>query len=330
MSLRWLWPLLLALGASSAGAAPPVLAVFELRDAGARLTPEARTQLTRYLRVRLTERGGFPVVPEAELKQALRMEQAESFASCYDEACQIEIGREVAAQKSLALELVGTEDGCILTATLFDLVRATSERAASARSACDAAALTQAVDALVESLRPVDGPAVAATVGGVDAAGAVGERKGEVRVTTYDPERGFDVVLYAEGAEPARCTPRLTAAEVCRLGVERLGPVQLAVRDPDYGAAEVQLDLDADHRLAAVDVSVGYSVGGYLWLISGTTLSIGGITALLVGLGTVGEEGGAGPFFLVNGAVFGSLGIGALLAGLVWPKEVRLDEHVLP
>lgn len=322
--MRGLWALVLLLGAIDARAAPPVVAVFELRDADARLTPEQRTQLTRYLRVRLTEHGGYPVVPEAELKQALRMEQAESFSSCYDEACQIEIGREVAAQKSLALELVGTAEACILTATFFDLVQATSERAASARSSCDAQALTVAIDVLVARLAPVT-PTTA------EARPAPPPSEAEVRITTYEPERAFDVTVYGAGVPPKLCTPQLSAADVCRLGLDRLGAVQVSVRDADYGVAELQLELDDAHRLAAVDVSLGYSLGGYLWMLSGVTLSLAGLSSLFVGMATAGDtESDAGPFFLINGAVFTSLGIGSLLAGLLWPKEVRLEEHLLP
>lgn len=326
--------LIAALVAAGPVTTPPVLAVFELRDAESRLSPEQRTQLTRYLRVRLTERAGFPVVPEAQLKQALRLEQAESLAACYDEACQLEIGREVAAEKSLALELVSAKDTCILTATLFDLVRATSERAASARSSCEAAALTAAIDELVERLAPGGAEPARATVAAEEGplAGTRAGRTslGEIRVTTYEPERAFDVTLYAADADPVRCTPRLSAGEICRLGVGTLGEVQLSVRDEELGSAEVRLALDQAHRLAAVDVSVGYSLGGYLWLLMGGTFSVGGVATLLTGLGVVGDDADAGTFLLTNGAVLGSLGIGALVVGLIWPKELELDEHVLP
>jgi hypothetical protein len=330
--------ILAAIVIAGAAESPPVLAVFELRDAEARLLPEQRMQLTRYLRVRLTEHAGFPVVPEAELKQALRREQAESLATCYDEACQIEIGREVAAQKSLALDLVVASDACILTATLFDLVRATSERAASVRSSCDVAALTGAVDELVARLRPQAAadesgteprPELASEGQPVPAARGP-TRSGEVRVTTYDREHAFDVTLYGEGTSPTHCTPRLSSGEICRLGVGRLGEVQLAVRNEEFGVAEVRLALDEQHRLAAVDVSVGYSLGGYLWLVSGSLFTVTGVASLLTGVGVVASDAESGSFLLVNGAVFGALGLGALVVGLIWPQELLLDEHILP
>jgi hypothetical protein len=100
-----LWGALLA-SSSTAWAAPPVVAVFGLRDGTQALSEAERGQLTRYLAAQLAAGGRLLVVPEADLARALREKKAESYQECYDEACQIEIGRELAANKSVLTEVV--------------------------------------------------------------------------------------------------------------------------------------------------------------------------------------------------------------------------------
>lgn len=312
---------------------PPVVAVFELRDAQDRLSAEERSQITRYFRVKLTERASFPVVPEAELKRAIADQQAESYKECYDEACQIEVGREVAAQKSLALELVSVGARCILTATLFDLTKATSERAASVEAACDAPALTQAVAELVEKLGPgggAAGPAAQARPAPVPAASAERVR---VRVQTTDEERQFEVSMFDADGRERRCSPALRAADVCHLGSGRVGSAQVTVRVPDVGIAQATLPFDETHTQAVVEVGVGRSWWAYgAWWMGGS-MGVGGLVSLGLGAGAGSSTDTSRidkqSFLLVTGTVLSLVGAAVFATGFFLPRPIDIDEHLL-
>ena len=83
----------------------PIVAVFEIEDRGSILKLANRDQLTDYLGS-LLSKGGFQVVPRSQLKARLSSAKKGSYKSCYDQGCQIELGRELAAQKSLASQVL--------------------------------------------------------------------------------------------------------------------------------------------------------------------------------------------------------------------------------
>lgn len=156
--------LALALNATPTAPGPEaVIAVFEIEDATGRLTAAELDQLTTYLTASLAKTKVYEVVPRASLREALRAEQAESFKACYDEACQIEIGRELAAQKALVTRIVQVGTACAVTSTLIDLTRATSERAATFKADCSADAVVDGLEGVVKELtdRGVPPPVVA-------------------------------------------------------------------------------------------------------------------------------------------------------------------------
>jgi hypothetical protein len=64
-------------------------------------------------------------------------ERKASYDECYDEACQIELGRDLAAQKTLATEVMKLGSQCKVTLSVFDLGRAASERGATASGGCE-------------------------------------------------------------------------------------------------------------------------------------------------------------------------------------------------
>lgn len=328
---------LLAFSLPAVAATPPVVAVFELRDAQGRLTLEERSQITRYFRVKLTERAAFPVVPEAELKRAIADQQAESYKECYDEACQIEIGREVAAQKSLALELVSVGARCILTATFFDLVKATSERAASVDAACEASALAAAASELADKLGPGGTFAprsdLRAAPTGAEARDPSAERV-RVRVQTKDEDRQFEVSLFDVDGRERRCSPALRAADVCHLGSGRVGQAQVTVRVPDLGVAQATLPFDETHTQAVVEVGVGRSWWAYgAWWMGGS-MGLGGLISLGLGAGGVATPSSSSridgnSFLLVTGTVFSLVGAALFTTGFLLPRPIDIDEHLL-
>src|SRR5688572_10181461 len=89
-----------------------VIAVFEIIDVTARFTPIELEQLTDYFTTSLAKTSVFEVVPKASVKEALDKQKAESYKACYDESCQIEIGRELAAQKSVVTRIIQVGTRC--------------------------------------------------------------------------------------------------------------------------------------------------------------------------------------------------------------------------
>ncbi len=141
--------------ATLAATDPQVVAVFDVRDdrpAAERLDAPTLSSLTTYLGTLLTKSGRYRVVPSSELQRALRDAKRESFEACYDERCQIEIGKALAAQLSLQTRIGRVGSSCVLTSRLFDLREEATVRAASHRGECGDDALTTGVERLVEEL----------------------------------------------------------------------------------------------------------------------------------------------------------------------------------
>jgi hypothetical protein len=173
--------LVFALSASSSGAAAeevaPIVAVFGIEDTRSQksrlLGPEIQA-LTDYLAARLSASGAYKIVPGPQLREALSEKKKESYKACYDTACQIEIGKEVAANKTLSTKILFIGKKCIVISTLYDLRAAASERSADHEGGCDGASLGEAIKQVAAALG-AGGPAAprgslpAALSGGYDA-----------------------------------------------------------------------------------------------------------------------------------------------------------------
>jgi len=131
----------------------PVVAVFGVEDTTHKLDSGFVETLTSYLSVCLAREGQFRVVPQSRIKERLASQRKESYRGCYDEKCQIELGREVAADKSVLTQVLRIGDECIVTSTLYDLSRAISEIAAIEKCTCDKKGLAEAVERAAASLR---------------------------------------------------------------------------------------------------------------------------------------------------------------------------------
>jgi len=139
------------------GSAPPasrssvVIAVFDVDGTGSGFEPATISNLTTYLAARIAETG-YKVVPRDQLRKELADQKAGSYAACVDESCQIELGKAVAAEKSLATKLIRIGNTCALTSTIYDLKTEATERAASVKTACADDALIDGIDKIVERL----------------------------------------------------------------------------------------------------------------------------------------------------------------------------------
>jgi len=129
-----------------------ILAVFPIDDGTGRLAPKTLAQLGDYFDGKLAASGLYSLVPRPELEAALRQKKADSYQECYDQACQIEIGREVAAQKVCQVKIVQLGDLCGVTATIYDLRSGASDIAATKKAACDENSIVDALESVGAAL----------------------------------------------------------------------------------------------------------------------------------------------------------------------------------
>jgi hypothetical protein len=129
-----------------------IVAVFDVEDPSHALSAATLGQLTEYLSAKVTQISGFQVVPRDQLRARLAQEKRQSYKACYDQRCQIELGKAVAAQRSLATKLLRVGKQCALTSLLYDLKTETTERAATVNTACAEEALLGGVEQLARQL----------------------------------------------------------------------------------------------------------------------------------------------------------------------------------
>jgi len=108
-------------------------------------TPAQMAKFTGYLDS-VVAASGFRTVPRSEIQARLVDQQKESFKNCYDEACQIELGKAVAAQKGLSSTWARLGDACVLSVKLYDLKTALAEFSTKADGACSEAGLRAAIE----------------------------------------------------------------------------------------------------------------------------------------------------------------------------------------
>jgi len=130
----------------------PVVAVFDLRSKGANVSQEILARMSDYLAAQIVAAGRYQVVPRDQLLKRLRGQKKKSYKRCFDQSCQIEIGKEMAAQKSLSSAISRLGSRCVVTAMIYDLRKATSEAGASARGPCNEDGIVRSIDKVVRRL----------------------------------------------------------------------------------------------------------------------------------------------------------------------------------
>lgn len=129
-----------------------IVAVFDVQDQGAGIDAALRERLSAYLAMSLAATARFQVVPRSQLKTRLSAQKRDSYRNCYDRSCQIEIGRELAAQKTLSTAIIKVGSRCTVTSVLFDLRRAASEGGATADGDCAREAIVALIKRVVAKL----------------------------------------------------------------------------------------------------------------------------------------------------------------------------------
>ena len=128
-----------------------IVAVFDMENKGSGLDAKVLVNLTDYLAVLLTE-AGYQVIPRDQLRARLKQQKKESHKACHDQSCQVEMGRELAAQKSLSTQIFKIGKQCRLTATFYDLKRAATDKAVKVKSDCTEESLGEALEVLALKL----------------------------------------------------------------------------------------------------------------------------------------------------------------------------------
>ena len=138
--------------AAQVQAKKPIVAVFNIEDKGAGLSRGLLIRLSDFMSMNLATTGKFQVVPRDQVKKRLVMQKRRSYRQCYDESCQIEIGKELSAQKSLTTMIMKLGSRCMVTTVLHDLRKAVSDGGASAEGGCSEKGIVQSIKVVVQKL----------------------------------------------------------------------------------------------------------------------------------------------------------------------------------
>jgi hypothetical protein len=152
--VRFLSILLICLFAfpAAAGDEKPIVAVFPIEAKQVKIRRKTLEVLNVFLPARLAASGAFQIVPRRELSDRLRKQKKASYKLCYDQKCQIELGRELAAQKTLSTQILKIGKKCVVTSSLYDLKKAATERGATSEGKCSEEGLMTSVKNIVYQL----------------------------------------------------------------------------------------------------------------------------------------------------------------------------------
>jgi hypothetical protein len=129
--------------------APPlngewVVAVMDVKDLNAGNKGAVGEDLIRnlgsQLRIFIAQRGAKTVDRSAQgaaMKEQIKDLKNESYKTCYDDSCQIELGKALAASHILRSQVTRFGSRCVLNAELFDLRREVTIAASSSRGDCE-------------------------------------------------------------------------------------------------------------------------------------------------------------------------------------------------
>jgi hypothetical protein len=322
-------PLLLA-GAAFADARPPVVAVFGIRDASEVLSSAERERLARYLAVRMAEGGRYLIVPESDLQQAIRAQKKASYEACYEEACQIEIGRELAAEKTFVTEIVRLGDSCVVTSVLFDLQKAASEQAATERGACDLNALVRLVEVvssrLVGSARGHDPRTETETrlqpPTETKASAVVRKSAMKFRFDTGEEDLAFDVEFFGPDGQSHPCPESVRLGVSCLVENVAFGEARYRVSAKGLESLSDTIRVEDSQEIVTFPVREIASTGNIVaWTFGGLGMVAGAaLTSTGLGIDSSGMVYAGIPTFLV--------GAGVCVAGFLIHGRIAVDDSV--
>ena len=129
-----------------------IVAVFNVEFSGVRMAGRVRDALRDYIETRLTSSGAYEVVPPDQLKKALSKQKIRSYKKCYKQSCQISIGQELSADRTLSTKVTRIGRTCMVSMKLYHLKRMTSEKGETARGKCTEQGIMDAIQKVVDRL----------------------------------------------------------------------------------------------------------------------------------------------------------------------------------
>ncbi len=151
--LLWTILLLATMPVAVEGADRPIVAVFKIEDKSRAFSSKVLDSATEYLAAELGKAGMFQIVPPGDIKRALTQKKKESLKECYEQQCQIELGRELAAGKTLSVTISKIGSTCAFSASLYDLKKMATDTTATAESPCKENSLLKSIQQMASEIR---------------------------------------------------------------------------------------------------------------------------------------------------------------------------------
>lgn len=131
----------------------PIVAVFLMESRGSPLKADEVVGLTDYLSTLLGQGGRYQIIPRDEIRKRMAEVKSGSYKDCIDQSCQIEIGRELAAQYTVSTSISKVGTRCLITAALYDLRRAATVKTVAIKKSCVPDRLVEAVEKVNDVLQ---------------------------------------------------------------------------------------------------------------------------------------------------------------------------------
>ncbi|MBW2699672.1 MAG: formylglycine-generating enzyme family protein [Deltaproteobacteria bacterium] len=248
----------MAVMVAGAGRKRTVVAVFDIQTKFLKLSSAKRNMLTELLGQELGVDGIYQVMPPGDVKRSLLEQSAESHKKCYDEKCQVELGRQLPANKLVTTTIMKTAGKCRVMASLYDLRRQTTDIVAKAKCACTEEGLVPAIEKVAAKLRAFG---TGGNSGFVEEIVSVDlkEKQGAVKVSAKDG-KGNDIAaeVYVDGRKLGSA-PGTFKVSVCAK--------ELEVRHRKHGRAKKDLSI-IERKLSSINVKLQGGGGGLQWIYS--------------------------------------------------------------
>jgi hypothetical protein len=195
--------ILLVISSEALAATPhrAVVLVFPIEDTTKTLAVATLDGFHDFLAAEIGRRPRFSVLPRGEVRSRLVSEKAETYKACYDDACQIEIGKELSANKVVATRISALGSKCLISSYLFDLASGASDTTATATSECSGDGLANVIVEIAKQLVGVhsdeSAPAPGAWLRGLTLAEI---ERSHIKRFKLVARRGLVVTAVAEGS----------------------------------------------------------------------------------------------------------------------------------
>jgi formylglycine-generating enzyme required for sulfatase activity len=130
-----------------------VVAVFDIQVKYMKISKSKKKMLTEVMAEEVALGGVYQIMPPGDVKRTLNQHSANSYKKCFDEKCQIQLGRQLPANKLLTSTIKKIGGKCRVTGSLYDLKRQTTDTTAKAVSGCKDTQLVKSIEQVAAKLR---------------------------------------------------------------------------------------------------------------------------------------------------------------------------------